>query len=1187
PGGPVTRRPCHPEALSPGGPVTRRPCHPESVAQQRGTSSFFCSDNIEFHPRRICFLSGEIDYNHYMTRLISSFLIIAAFFGSMSSAAESQSVEADFFERRVRPLLVSRCMDCHGDRTQENGLRLDSLDSLLAGGDSGPAIVPGDVAGSLLAQAVRREGALQMPPEEALDARETAVLERWIGEGASWPETEGSKAGLTSGPAGRSHWAFQPVRDPELPAIQNVHWPRTSVDPFVLEKLEAAKLAPSVVADRRTLLRRVTFDLLGLPPTYEEMREFQNDPSDNAYEKVVDRLLASPSYGERWGRLWLDVARYADNKGFAYFEDLNYPYAYTYRDYVIAAFNHDLPYDEFVIQQIAADHPAVRGGPASLAALGFLTVGQRFMNNLHDVLDDRIDVVTRGLMGLTVACARCHDHKYDPVPTADYYSLYGVFRSSAEPIVGPLLNRPADTDEYRDYQRELDKRVNALTDFATEKHAELVKGAKVRADEYLLAAQRDEDDGIEMDNSLIIVQPGELNPTMTLRWQALLRRTKHLHDPVLTPWHAFASLVDADFAGQSRQLCQQYVARVGTGPATRINPYLASALAKRPPANLEQVSTIYGELLRETEREWQSTQWQAAVDAQPAPRGFRDRSREELRQLLYAPGAPANLPLPDIGFNLIRLLPDRKGQEIVQKLLKEVEQWIAKGKETVPRAMVLVDSKTRHEPRVFHRGNAGQPRESVPRKFLSVLSGVTDKPFQQGSGRYELARAIVSPQNPLTGRVIVNRIWMHHFGAPLVSTPSDFGVRSEMPLHRKLLDHLVARLVAEGWSVKKLHRRILLSTTFRQTSIHRSDGYRVDPENQMLWRQNLRRLQFEGIRDSLLSVAGTLDGKVGGVPDRMLQRPFPSRRTVYGFVNRSELPILFSTFDFPSPDATSGNRPETIVPQQTLYMMNNHFVVQCAGDLWKRAATKAEQTGRDVIRQLYRILFARDPRPEELRAARGFLQVAKAPGESYSDWTYGHGEIDLSTGRLVGFEPLSNWSGTDWRDSKTTESGAIYLDPNGGVTSAEGPFVVRRWTSPLNGHVTVRGTLSHVAEKEKVHQGDQEIEKKKGDGVRASLISSRFGGLGEWLVHGDETATGTETLEVRKGDTLDFVVDGRKDGSDDGFQWPLRLYKVGGDGQQAAAAHWNSRIDFRGVQAESTQQLAQALLMTSEFIYVD
>ncbi len=1122
-----------------------------------------------------------------MNRLIFPCFVIVVFSVSISAAAEKSSSESDFFERQVRPLLVSRCMECHGPGTQENGLRLDALDRLLVGGDSGPAIVPGDVAGSLLVQAVRREGALQMPPDQALDAHETAVLEHWIQEGAFWPERLSPETGITSDQTSRGHWAFQPVREPVLPVVQNVHWSRTSVDPFVLEKLEAAKVAPSPVADRRTLLRRVTFDLLGLPPRYDEVREFENDLSDNAYEKVIDRLLASPRYGERWGRLWLDVARYADTKGFAYFEDLNYPYAYTYRDYVIAAFNRDLPYDQFVIQQIAADHLVVGREQASMAALGFLTVGQRFMNNLHDVLDDRIDVVTRGLMGLTVACARCHDHKYDPIPTADYYSLYGVFRSSAEPIVGPLLGPPPETDEYQDYQRELDKRVKALTDFATEKHAELVQGAKARADEYLLAAQRDEDDGIEMDNSLIIVEPGELNPTMTLRWQALLRRTKQLHDPVLTPWHDFATLSEAGFTEQSRQLCQQYVVRVGAGPATRINPYLASALAKRLPTNLEDVSLIYGELLRETESKWQSGQRQAEINAQPAPTGFRDLAREELRQVLYAPGAPANLPLPDIGFNLIRLLPDRKAQEIVQKLLKEVEQWIAKGKDTVPRAMALVDSKTRHDPRVFHRGNAAQPRELVPRKFLSILSGVNDEPFRLGSGRYELARAIVSPQNPLTGRVLVNRVWMNHFGAPLVSTPSDFGVRCDVPLHRKLLDHLAGRFVAGGWSMKKLHRQMLLSATFRQASIHRGDGVRVDPENHLWWRQNLRRLQFEGIRDSLLAVAGILDGKVGGVPDRILRVPYPRRRTVYGFVNRGELPLLYSTFDFPSPDATSAGRPETTVPQQTLYMMNNHFVVQCAAALSERASHQAVRAGQNVIEQLYRVLFARDPSPAEVRWARRFLEVGDVPKENYSDWKYGQGELNGSTGRLVGFTPFASWNGSDWSRGKATNSAAIHLDRHGGRTRVSEPFVVRRWTSPWEGRVVVRGVLGHVAEKEKVKESDREIERKKGDGVEARLISSRFGELGKWSAHGEETTTGTGTFEVKPGDTLDFVVSGCKDGSDDDFQWRLRLYPVDGAGQRAPVARWDSRADFRGVQAEIKQQLAQALMMTSEFIYVD
>ncbi len=346
--------------------------------------------------------------------------------------------QADFFEAKIRPILEEHCFKCHGTRKQESGLRLDSRESMLRGGDAGLVVVPGHPEASPLIEAIGHRGAIKMPPKSKLTPQAIADLTTWVQMGVPWPDRlHGLEQALVESRASagaKQHWAFRPIADPAPPEVKTKAWPRTSIDRFILAKLEAGGFSPSPRADRLTLIRRATFDLTGLPPTPEEIDTFDSDMAADSFERLVERLLASPRYGERWGRYWLDVARYADTKGYILFQDANYHWAYTYRDYVIRAFNEDLRYDRFLIEQIAADRLPAEDGRKPLAALGFLTLGARFMGNVHDVIDDRIDVVCRGLMSLTVTCARCHDHKFDPIPAQDYYSLYGVLASAREPL---------------------------------------------------------------------------------------------------------------------------------------------------------------------------------------------------------------------------------------------------------------------------------------------------------------------------------------------------------------------------------------------------------------------------------------------------------------------------------------------------------------------------------------------------------------------------------------------------------------------------------------------------------------------------------------------------------------------------------------------------------------------------------
>ncbi|MDA1051820.1 MAG: PSD1 and planctomycete cytochrome C domain-containing protein [Planctomycetota bacterium] len=865
----------------------------------------------------------------------------------------------EFFEREVRPVLVEKCLSCHGAKKQKGGLRLDSRAAVLHGGDGGPAAIAGQPQASRLVNAIRYGDELQMPPDKQLEDREIAALTRWVELQLPWPANLPQLASRPDTSA--THWAFQPVHQPEIPILEADDRTRTAIDRFVLAKLRDASVSPSEQAARHTLIRRATFDLLGLPPTPDEVSAFVSDDSPDALDKLIDRLLASPRYGERWARHWLDVARYADNKGYVFFEDKKYPWAYTYRDYVIRALNDDVPYDRFVREQLAADQLDLGADKRPLTAMGFLTLGGHFMNNTHDIMDDRIDVVTRGLMGLTVTCARCHDHKYDPVSQADYYSLYGVFRSSFEPTVPPLFETPPASDEYRVFAEELTTREKALVDFVTEKHRELVTDARTRIAEYLLAAHARR--GLPpADDFMLLIDKGELNPTMILRWQKYLEHPQRPHDRVWAPWRAMAALPTDEFADAAHDSID------GLAP-DQVNPRVSEALLSAQPQTIEAAARLYAKLLIGI-----NDKWLAAVAAAPMTQplvALGDPDEEELRQVLYGPDAPPDAPLAlDWGF--LSLFPDRPTQGEYQKLIKAVEEWSATGAGAPARAMVLYDDANPTEPRIFKRGNPNQLGDVVPRQFPQFFSAKQD-PFHNGSGRLELAEAIVDRNNPLTARVIVNRIWAHHFGHGLVRTPSDFGLRSDPPSHPELLDYLAATFVEEGWSIKTLHRQIMTSTVYRQRSVDREDGLRVDPENRLVWQMNRRRLDFESLRDAVLAVSDNLTTELyGPALDLFGDNQSHPRRSLYGFIDRMDVSPLLTTFDFPNPIASSPQRESTTVPPQALYLMNNHF----SADAAQRIANTLVQSTADSQSRITRaceLLFGREPTADEMTAAQDFI----------------------------------------------------------------------------------------------------------------------------------------------------------------------------------------------------------------------
>jgi hypothetical protein len=642
--------------------------------------------------------------------------------------------------------------------------------------------------------------------------------------------------------------------------------------------------------------------------------------------------------------------------------------------------NEDLPYDQFVVAQLAADQLPPAERDRHLAALGFITIGGHFVNNVHDIFDDRIDVVSRGLLGLTTTCARCHDHKFDPISQADYYALYGVFRSSTEPAVLPRLPGPIpEREEFEQFEQELAVRQARLNNFLKERQEIVFRSGRERFAEYVLAAHATRD-APSTEDFMLLIPEGDLHPTVLQRYWLHLQKTRRNNDRVWRAWHALAALPEAEFAARAGEVLAQLRAGGagdgGTGDVPPAHPLVVAALSEPPVSTLAEAANRLGGLLKSIDAKWQQlVQAKAGQSAggQP-PTALPDPLEEELRLVLYGADAPANMPLTT-GWGVLTLLPDRNSQGQYQKVLKELEEWMIRAPGAPARAMVLQDEAQPYNPRIFLRGNPNRAADPVPRRFLQVLAD-SDQPFAQGSGRLELARAIASPTNPLTPRVMANRVWQQHLGAGLVRTPSDFGVRSEPPTHPELLDWLAARFVAQGWSLKQLHRLIMNSAAYQQSATVTpvaggADPQTVDSENRLLWRMNRRRLDFESLRDALLWSAGTLDRTVGGPSIPLLGGP--PRRTVYGFIDRLSLPGLLRTFDFPSPDSSSGTRDNTTVAPQALFLMNGPFSQQAARQLAALPEITAETTLEGRVRALVRRLFSRPATEEELAIAREFL----------------------------------------------------------------------------------------------------------------------------------------------------------------------------------------------------------------------
>ena len=778
---------------------------------------------------------------------LMTFRVLAVVLLSLTplAADEPSPKELEFFEKKIRPVLVKECYSCHSTQAKsvKAGLLLDTREGIRRGGESGHAVVPGNVEESLLIEAVKYEG-LEMPPKKQLSASVVADLEEWVKMGAPDPR-EGKSAPIRQHidfDKAREFWSFQPIKRPEIPTPTNGSWSAAEIDRFVLKRLEASGLKPSTDAEPRVLIRRLYFDLIGLPPTPAQIDEFVNDPSDKHLLKIVDNLLASDHFGERWGRHWMDVVRYAESTGME--RNYTYPEAWRYRDYVIASFNADKPFDRFLTEQVAGDlldHDNNVERDASITATGMLAMGPKSLNERDkekfamDIVDEQIDVISRAFLGLTASCARCHDHKFDPIPQTEYYQLAGIFRS---------------TDTF----------------YGTG------GGGGNRQGGRLLALR---------DNEVVPVAVGAANG----RKQAQSQIKK----------------LTAQLKSQEKKI----------------------ARFKQAKNSQKQIAQA-------------------------------EKAIERIKKQLKANRARVAEPKAPADTNIV---------------------------------MAVRDSANPSDTQVRIRGEANERAGSVPRGFLTIAT-LTDPPPLKStmSGRKELAKWLTQPENPLTARVTANRIWQHLFGQGIVRTVNNFGANGDRPSHPLLLDYLAAQLVQNKWSLKSIIRQIVLTRSYRQSSLPNAVATNKDPENRYLWRMNPRRLEAEALRDAVLAVSGTLDvspasasivrnvgnGDVGRNLKPTQFATSHTKRSVYLPIVRGVVPEMLKVFDFPEPSIIAGSRDVTTVPTQALYMMNSPFIVQQSRDMADRLLTDRDDDA-ERIHFAYQLALGRQATAAEVDRSLTFI----------------------------------------------------------------------------------------------------------------------------------------------------------------------------------------------------------------------
>ena len=918
-------------------------------------------------------MTWRIDRLAVLLTLLPLYGLLPLLSGSGVFAQSGSAVDDQFFESRIRPLLVEKCQACHGHDQQTGGLNLATADGFSKGADSGPLVDPTNPENSRILRAVRYQDPIKMPPSGRLSDREIATLERWLMTGAPWPDSRSKEPDATSAEANETglkqreekFWSFRPLKPIAPPEVQRKGWIKSELDRFILAKLESEGIEPAPTADRATLLRRATFDLTGLPPTEAELDDFVNDGLPDAFARVVDRLLSSPRYGERWGRHWLDLARFADSTGAD--EDHRYPHAWRYRDYVVEAFNRDLPYDRFVREQVAGDlMPPQNPGEANvngIVATGFLALGPKLLAEIdkpkmfYDIVDEQIDVTSQVFLGLTLACARCHDHKFDPLPTRDYYSLAAIFASTKQlsklegsPVVSTLYFRPLvpakEAREYEAHQRKLEEQQAKIDSVIGSEGRRYRKLLAPQLAEYMLAARRVYQEGAEAAD---LASSASLDVEILPRWVEYLTPTQERR-PQLENWYAagspelerVANAYEARFIAtltQRDQAIEAWEEQVEEARAAGLTP-------PEKPKFLSGTDRFFTQV--------------TSSEKEPGPFAILEKEREQL----FSETANKRL----------------------QSLKSELKSLETSGPKP-PLACAVAEGEDVDQ-HVLIRGNPRNPGIKVPKGLPVVLAGEDQPPISSGSGRRELAEWLADPENPLTARVMANRIWQWHFGEGIVRTPNNFGKMGERPSHPELLDYLTLKFIMGGWSIKSMHRFMMLSTTYQMSTAADRQHLARDPDNRLWSRFNFRRLQVEEIRDGLLSLDGSLDLTMGGSlmsgegtdkefsEDRKSMDPNQSRRrTIYLFLRRSNLPNLMTLFDFGDATTTNPKRFQTSVAPQALYMMNSGFVEERARSLAQKLLEddRMDEVGR--IGKAHRVVLGKRPRTEQIEIALNFLEA--------------------------------------------------------------------------------------------------------------------------------------------------------------------------------------------------------------------
>lgn len=880
-----------------------------------------------------------------MVRDFGRLSLLLAFSLPLLNGAAHASEPMDFFEKEVRPLLINRCYECHStEKKVKGGLALDTRNAILKGGDSGPGLVAGEPDQSKIIEAVRYlNHDLQMPPKSKLPDAEIKVLEKWVAIGAPDPRTGAvvstdAKSRLEEG---RKHWAFQPLARVEPPTALARH----PVDAFLIQALQDKGLSPAPAADKRTLIRRATFDLTGLPPTPEEVQAFLEDSSPSAFDRVIERLLASPHYGERWGRHWLDVARYADSNGLD--ENVTLGHAWRYRDYVVRAFNNDKPYNEFLIEQIAGD--LLPRSEDALTATGFLSLGAKVLAEPDvqklemDIIDEQIDTLGKAFLGMTLGCVRCHDHKFDPLLQDDYYALAAIFRSTrslSDEKMGAIkfwYEHSLATPEQLAARKAHDEKVKAkraeLTAFTNKARNAIKAELQAKAAEYLAAAAT-------------LLMDADYGTVESLARQHGLRPRYLL-------------------------TCRQYLARQAE------HPFFAA---------------------------WRSLQDNAD--------GVRRHYAPLFAEALKAKKGEAYDALTDIaGFLAI---PDKEADALDTEALTKIEAMNQELKAldslTIdpPAIMGVVDGTITRTLPIHIRGSYLTLGKPVERGFPEVMHTSLTKPVMptKQSGRLELARWMASTEHPLTARVMVNRLWRWHFGKGIVSTTDNFGLLGDKPSHPALLDWLARTFMENGWSIKDMHRLLMTSAAYQQASsvshsmADKADPRLIDPENRLLWRAHIQRLEAEQVRDAMLAVSGWLNPQIGGKTIPLRNREFvfnhtskdattyeSPRRALYLPIIRNNLYDMLEQFDFPDPTMPTGSRNSTVVAPQALIMLNSPVVWQSAEKLAATLAPTASDEQR--VQKLFSLLFGRPPTSQEQQRVLDLLKetTVSQVDQPVSNWT--------------------------------------------------------------------------------------------------------------------------------------------------------------------------------------------------------